>query len=236
LIKRETLVTDELMIDIHFDFHTDTPARRDPDKLSSTLRRYHQLLWSKSLPNGEKFQLSMTKDKYLTWKGFVLGSDAMSNSYRHRKRMTSLIADVRAEADELFKVGSTIGAYTIFPSNQIDRKYTINQARGVNAKIGDRFDLTLEAIGRHYSGEKSPLSDVLARYSNFFELFVDFKGYVDFFLLQDLVGRDYQVHFCLPLDDFKRKGVPASADDYRKLKRWTVTFVKARSQRITNCF
>ena len=62
---------------------------------------------------------------------------------------------------------------------------TINGARGVNGKIKDRFDLTLECIRRHYTSEKSPLSDTLQRYSPFFNLFENFQGYVDFFLLQD---------------------------------------------------
>jgi hypothetical protein len=41
-------------IDITFDFRTDTPnfPKRDPDKDSPTLRRYHKLLCSKSLLDG----------------------------------------------------------------------------------------------------------------------------------------------------------------------------------------
>ncbi len=43
-----------------------------------------------------------------------------------------------------------------------------------------RFDLTLECIRRHYLDEPSPLSDTLAWYADFFGLFGDFAGYVDF--------------------------------------------------------
>ena len=46
---------------------------------------------------------------------------------------------------------------------KIDGKMTINGARGFNAKIRDRFDLTLECIRRHYRNEDSPLTDVLGR-------------------------------------------------------------------------
>ena len=109
-----------------------------------------------------------------------MSSDAISNSYRGNKKMATIMAEVQSDADELFKVGSTIGAYIIFPSYRVDRKNTINGARGINAKIADRFDLTLECIRRHYAVEESPLSDVLERYSDYFELFVDFKGYVEF--------------------------------------------------------
>lgn len=34
-------------VDIDFDVRTDTPASKDPDSYSPTLRRYHQILWSK---------------------------------------------------------------------------------------------------------------------------------------------------------------------------------------------
>ena len=146
--------------------------------------------------------------------------------------MAAIIAEVKSDADELFKVGSSIGAYVIFPSYRVDRKNTINGARGMNAKIADRFDLTLECIRRHYSGEESPLSDVLKRYSDYFELFVDFKGYVDFFLLQDLVSSDYRVSFYLSFDGFRPKGIPANADEYRTLKEGTVAFIRARAQRM----
>ena len=44
-------------IDITFDFRRDTPEGKDPDTYSKTLRRYHQLLWSKRLPGGELFDL-----------------------------------------------------------------------------------------------------------------------------------------------------------------------------------
>ena len=48
-----------MTIDVEFDFRTDAGGR-DPDSYSPTLRRYHQLLWSKELPSGERFDLSDT--------------------------------------------------------------------------------------------------------------------------------------------------------------------------------
>ena len=47
-------------IDITFDFRSDTPPGKDPDARSPTLRRYHQLLWSKPLPSGAPFELDVT--------------------------------------------------------------------------------------------------------------------------------------------------------------------------------
>jgi hypothetical protein len=39
-------------IDITFDFRLETPGypKTDPERVSPTLRRYHELLWSKPLP------------------------------------------------------------------------------------------------------------------------------------------------------------------------------------------
>ena len=46
-------------IDINFNFYSDTPKGKDPDSYSETLRKYHQFLWSKSLPNGSIFKLDI---------------------------------------------------------------------------------------------------------------------------------------------------------------------------------
>ena len=54
-----------MIIDTTFDFRTDTPPGRDPDSHSPTLRRYHQLLWSKPLPSGVLFELDATVPGYL---------------------------------------------------------------------------------------------------------------------------------------------------------------------------
>ena len=86
---------------------------------------------------------------------------------------------------------------------------TINGARGVNHKIQDRFDLTLECIRRLYLNQQSPLTDVLERNANFFKLFSDFKGYVDYFLLQDLVEGDYEaIKFWSSFDNFETAALP----------------------------
>jgi hypothetical protein len=122
----------------------------------------------------------------------------------------------------------------VFPSDRIDRKPTINQARGTNTTtIGDRFDLTLECIRRHYLGEGSPLDQTLARYPDYFELFGDFRGHVDFFLLQDLVTDDYRtVRFFTPFANFTTPAVSMTLDEYRGYRQSTVDFVEARNQRI----
>src|SRR5690606_39871461 len=50
-------------IDITFDFRRDTPLNGDPDALSPTLRRYHKVLWGRTLPDGRDFQLDASGPK-----------------------------------------------------------------------------------------------------------------------------------------------------------------------------
>lgn len=121
----------------------------------------------------------------------------------------------------------------VFPSNVVDRKMTINGARGCHPRIKDRFDLTVECLRRHYAGVRSPLSDTIARYSAFFELFESFRGYVDFFLLQDIVAEDYSsVRFHMPFEGFDNWPLPASLDAYLSYRQPATAFIEARNKRI----
>ena len=163
-------------IDTNFNFYTDSNGG-DPDSTSQTLHRYHKILWAKPLPNGESFELDDTKNgSYLYHKSgqgeFFFGSDAITHSYKNHKRKYWLTEQIPGEVKELFDKGSTIGAYIIFPNNRIDGKHTINQARGVNSLIDDRFDLTLECIRRFYLSQESPLYSTLLRYKTFLIYFM----------------------------------------------------------------
>jgi hypothetical protein len=120
----------------------------------------------------------------------------------------------------------------VFPGNRVDGKQTINQARGFNGSIADRFDLTLECIRRHYSGRESPLSSTLSRYSDFFALFDDFRGYVSFFLLDDLVTDRLGVRFFMPFDDFRPPSVPRDLAVYKEYRHRSIEFIEARNHRI----
>ncbi len=227
------------IIDTTFDFRTDTPQGRDPDSASPTLRRYHQLLWSKPLPSGVLFQLDATTPGYYllhrsTLGRFELSSDAVMASYTSYVTMAPIIAQFNEDEHAKFNtLGYTIGGMMVFPGNRVDGKMTINGARGFLRRVADRMDLTLESIRRHYSGEPSPLSATLARYADFFALFDDFRGYVDFFLLQDLVTADgATVRFFMPFDDFNSPAKPQDAETYRKFRQLSIEFIEARNRRI----
>jgi hypothetical protein len=228
-----------MIIDTTFDFRTDTPLGRDPDSHSPTLRRYHQLLWSKPLPRGVLFELdATTPGYYLLHRSalgqFALSSDAVMASYTRHIAMAPIIAQFSEEEHSAFNtLGYTIGGMMVFPSNRVDGKMTINGARGFLRRVADRMDLTLESIRRHYRDEPSPLGATLARYADFFALFDDFGGYVDFFLLQDLVTADgATVRFFMPFDDFKPPALPQDAETYREFRRLSIEFIEARNRRI----
>ena len=225
-------------IDIYFNVYSDTPENKDPDSFSPTLRKYHQVLWSKPLPSGVNFHLDLNTPKLLHHISelgeFFLSSDSIGHTYSRVKRMSHIVDEIEPEEiAAFFSTSSTIGAYIIFPSKRIDNKMTINGARGVNHKIQDRFDLTLECIRRFYLKEKSPLSDVLERYANFFNLFDNFRGYVDFFLLQDLVEKDYlAIKFWSVFDYFDSAPLPNNKEEYLRYKTKVIDFVNARGQRM----
>jgi hypothetical protein len=226
------------VIDTTFDFRTDA-AGKDPDTYSPTLRRYHKALWSKPLPSGPLFVLDdTTPGVYLHHRSelgeFFLASDSVMQTFTRWVALKSITDQLPAADNEAFMtIGSTIGGMMLFPGNKIDGKQTINGARGFNRKIADRMDLTLECIRRHYQGEPSPLGDTLRRYGGFFALFGDFRGYVDFFLLQDLVTADYTaVRFFIPFDDFTTSSVPRDVDTYQEFRRLSIAFIEARNIRI----
>jgi len=146
-----------------------------------------------------------------------------------KKWLTTQIPEV---VQDLFNRGSTIGAYLIFPNNQIDRKHTINQARGIHRLIDDRFDLTLECIRRYYINDPSPLTETLRRYASFFELFESFECYTEFFLLNDLVDQQGNIKFYLPFDDFQPPPEFRGVEDYFIYRDRVVEFINARNRRI----
>ena len=79
-------------INIDFNFYSDTPIGKDPDTNSYTLRKYHQFLWSKSLPNGSIFNLDIKTPKILHHKSDLgecfLSSDSLAHDYSKWKRIT----------------------------------------------------------------------------------------------------------------------------------------------------
>ena len=224
-------------IDTSFDVRTDSGGK-DPDKCSPTLRRYHKELWSKPLPIGSMFSLDDQSPRtYLRHtsdsEDFQLASDTVVPTFRAWKSMQEVIRDTPTGVLDAFqRANHTIGGFMIFPGNRVGRGMTINGARGFSKLICDRFDLTLECIRLHYNGEDNPLARTLHAYSRFFDLFRDFAGYAEFFLLQDLVDNNGGVRFLMPFDGFYPRPVPRTVDDYLEYARRSMEWIEARNRRI----
>ena len=195
------------------------------------------MLWQKPLRNNKLFDLTFSEKNRLTHSSdlgvFELSSDTIGHTYRKWKRMAHIIKQIpKSDIDSFLKTCRTMGGYIVFPANKINGN-TINQERGTNTKIRDRWDLTVECIRRHYVGGESPLSETLVRYSDFFSLFSNFKSYVEFFHLQDVVSDDFKkVKFFLPFDDFQRVPTPKTKEEYIAYRQAVMLFINQRNTRI----
>jgi hypothetical protein len=235
-------------IDINYDFRKDLKFyQKDVDKDSSTLKSYHKKLWQKKLPNGEFFTLSdeMVGEYLILQRNsneIRLSSDWIINTYLHWDR-NPIIKDLKErinkdDYENFNNIAHTIGSFIIFPKypyNTFGKKQSINQRRGTDIKIMDRFDLTLECIRKYYLGEKeeNPLFDVINDFDYYFQLFKNFKGFCDFYLLQDLTEDNYsKIKYFLKFDGFKENPYPKIVDEYYEYKNNAVEFINNRNKRI----
>ncbi len=223
-----------MLIDTTFDFRTDSKGK-DPDSHSPTLRRYHQKLWSKKLPTDGTLVLDEQLNNTTNVGEFHFSSDSIIHTFSSWDFYQYIIKQVDPKIIQEFKYKSyTIGAMLIFPRNRINGKPTINGARGMNGQIRDRIDLTLECIRRYYRNEQSPLFECLSRYDSFFKLFGSFLGYVNYFLLNDLVYPDETIRFLHPFEGFGVNVLPATAEEYLLYKNNCIKLIDCRNNRIKN--
>ncbi len=101
-------------IEITFDFRSDTPPGKDPDTFSPTLRRYHQLLWSKPLPGGSRSSSESTGPPYYLHHRselgeFWLSSDAVVPSFRWLALIVEQVPEVEREEFKRFRRSSSAG-------------------------------------------------------------------------------------------------------------------------------
>ncbi len=240
------------VFDTTFDYKTDDPrgTRPDADRDSLRLREDHELLWTKDLPSREVLPSPKTfkpEAPDVRRKGYLIfadpsteemrwyGSDAITNSYTRWLRPKSLVKAIAGLDDKqralYLNPPYTIGSSMIWPVRKI-HPYTMNRAR-VRRQIADRMDLTLECVRLHYAGEQaSPLAKVIKNYEDFFALFRDFEGFVEFFHFQDLLTRDGKVDYFLQFDDFKRHAAPATTLEYVTYRKKVLEFIDKRNGRM----
>ena len=190
------------------------------------------------------FDLSDTEpNNYLFHKSklgkFSMSSDGIGVSFINRKDMSEIINQISEKRkEEILSIVYSLGGFIIFPSNKImingKKRLTINGERGWNRRIVDRFDLTLECIRRYYLNIDNPLQQTLQRYEKFFQLFQNFRGYVEFFLLQDLVKSKFtEIKFFLNFDaKFPSRPLPKSLGEYNQYINNNLNFIIKRRNRM----
>jgi len=223
------------IIDVEYDYRLDSKCG-DPDTDSPKLYEMHSLLWNKEISENGILNLSILSKSYgrLILKNNLtdnLSSDRMCPHFvgKYNGKLDGWLSE--SEKKKFQQKVRTIGGHIVFPAHRKDG-FTINQARGVNRKISDRFDLTLECFRRYYEKKESPLTNTLKRYSDFFKLFKDFKGYIDFFMLQDFIENGEEVKFSLPFDDFNRSALPENQKEYVNYMNNTIELINKRNKRI----
>ncbi len=224
-------------------------TNHDPDAECRELNEYHLKLWNRTLPNGTNFNLhSLYSGGYiLKNKDFILSSDSLISGFRYnlylmKKIINDLKQDFKTEEEyqkwqeEFTRKSYEIGGMIVFPK----RIKSINQTRGRLCEVRDRIDLTIEAIRLYYEDSKtarSPLHETLKKDDLFFSLFVNFKEYIDFFFLQDIVSEDYKsVKMFITNNYFQGCALPKNKEEYKKWRAAAFQFITARNQRIEKYF
>lgn len=169
---------------------TDCDARSD--------RLYAQMMeWlnGRTLPDGTILELTRKGRELVTADGIRLSGDNMVTRFTGRiPGITDALEQKLGEDWETFQQGIIrsgwrIGAEILFPRHP----NSLNGMRGFSWQIMDRFDLTLDCIRKFYDGLPSPLTWVLESDRAWFDHFLNFRGFVDFFLLNDWIDSSYQV-------------------------------------------
>ena len=241
----------------------------DPDSFSEILYDFFAELWNLSKPpfnvkkiwNGNAWKLVGTGNYNLR-----LGTDSIMSIYWHRIDMRKFISELIKSKNNDFRIfireylqkANTLGGFVLFPRRRIQ---SINQRRGTNSLIGDRFDLTLECIKRYYEEIKksekdinyNPLfgglnTDYIKEDKAFFDLFgkgkTGFEKYAEFFCLNKSYGqkqnwvKDGQVLNLLnnqPLDDYdfgNRNNVLLTENNWWTFYRNIINRLDARNEQI----
>ena len=218
--------------DDYWDNNEYGKIKKDPDEKSDSLRRSQMVLYrGRSLPDGSKMDLVFDFKPLLKWNGIKLSSDTIITMLNFK----NYVVMDRLKDDEKFRPAVerfmhriyTIAGEILFPKHS----GSINQIRG--SAVSDRFDLTLLCIQRYYEGCDSlpggmgTLLDVIKGDSAFFDAFGDFKGYVDFFFLNDLVDSDYNTVLWVDNTEKPRE------DEYEMFMRNQMDFFEKRKKRIS---
>ena len=199
----------------------------DPDvkngiKLQDDLQILYDREYLKGLVKGQDLY------DYLCLNDMRFGCDSIGNAWFYESSLD------KEEHKKYLKLMNTIGGKIIFPKHKKIGIQTINTIRGLNPKIKDRFDLTLECIKLYYFDKKNnPLYEILNLNFDFFNLFGKgedgFKNYIEFFFLDEcLVDNKGNIKFFIE-EKFEN---PIPSNKKRDLYLKTIEFIENRNKKI----
>jgi len=200
----------------------------DPDvkygiKLQDDLQTLYNRTYLKGLVKGQDLY------DYLCLNDMRFGCDSIGNAWFYESSLD------KKEHKKYLKLMNTIGGKIIFPKHKKIGIQTINTMRGLNSKIKDRFDLTLECIRLYYQNKENPLKDILVENSEFFDKFKDkngengFENYIEFFFLDEcLVDNNGNIKFFIE-EKFEN---PIPDNKKQELYLKTSEFIKNRNKKI----
>ena len=217
-----------MAIDIAFDFRTDAKGRDpDPHGQPHAPPVPPALVEQATTRRGRLRSVGDDSGVYLYDRSslgeFFLSSDSVMPTFTRWPALKPIIDQFPEQENEDFRtIAYTIGAMMVFPGKR-DRWQTDHQRRAWVQRENFRSvrpdarvhpPLLLE---RRKPTRRNPLWPTLSRYADFFALFGDFRGYVSFFLLEDLVTDEFRVKFFMPFDDFRPPSVPKDSAPTRSI-------------------
>ena len=119
--------------------------------------------------------------------------------------------------------------------------YDLNTNRIAKPDDYDHFHNIIVALEQEANDENRkntalPVNVIMILSEAFSEIsfspFIDFNGYVNFFMLQDFIDENGQVKFSLPFDNFNRPPLPQTVDEYKQYKIHTIDLINSRNKRI----
>jgi hypothetical protein len=222
---------------------------KDVDAASPRLYCCHELLWSGELPNGENLRLVFCRESdnrfMLKDENFPLPltSDTISRSHSKLDNLLQSGVISKEEANGYLRASRSIGSFLIWPIRG-DKGNPWNTVNIVRARtVNDRIDLTLWHLKNCYEknwgeDERDELGKPIGLYKTFklyrswFELFKTFKGFVDFFHLQDFVNEgDYSVQLFA-----ETTAIRMGSDLELKYVRWLLDKISARDEKLRTLF
>ena len=183
------------------------PTYRDPDGKSKELyddlielyqTKFNRIGYRLEYNN---FDVLVKNEEYT----FSVSSDFIGSSRAHAKSVG--ISDV--DVGKYLKESRVLGGHVLFPKTlwingtieYTGKGGTINTARGGEKGFCDRFDCTLQDIKLFYSSQNSKLEKYYNKYNEWLYLFKSFKGFIDFFSLNDFCNPNYEVYDLSSVDD-----------------------------------